>query len=160
MRRSLLAVPVVVLALAVPAGWAAARGAGTLSVEDGLGMVTVKGTGTLVGRMERGEILIVDLTPGDQWSPRLNGVPRGRLAGLRGRTVNFYVPGGRYQVTLRGEGISLSARGSGVARVKARADVTVPVGTYAVGDDARASLPDELTRVVFGTATSDDKGTP
>jgi hypothetical protein len=36
----------------------------------------------------------------------------------------------------------------------------VPVGTYAVGDDARASLPDELTRVVFGTATSDDKGTP
>lgn len=158
MRRSFLAVPVVVLALAVPAGFAAAWTAGTLSVEDGIGTVTVKGAGTLVGRMDRGEIVIVDLTPGDQWSPRLNGVPRGRLTGMRGKSVNFFVPGGKYQIVVRGEGISLSARGSGVARLKARTDATVDVGTYAVGDGAPAPLPEETTRVVFGVP--DDKKGP
>lgn len=150
MRRSFLAVPVVVLALAVPVGYAAARSAGTLSVEDGLGAVTVKGAGTLVGRMDSGEIVIVDLTPADQWSPRLNGVPRGRLAGMRGKNVNFFVPGGRYQIVLRGEGISLSARGSGVGRLRARSDARVAVGTYAVGDAAPVSLPEQTMRVVFG----------
>jgi hypothetical protein len=159
MRRSFLVVAVVVLALAVPAGFAAAWTAGTLSVEDGLGTVTVRGSGTLVGRMDRGEIVIVDLTPADQWSPRLNGVPRGRIAGMRGKSINVFVPGGKYQIVLRGEGISLSARGSGVARLKARPDATLGVGTYAVGDDAPAPLPVETERrVVFGTP--DDKKGP
>jgi hypothetical protein len=157
MRRSFLVVAVVVLALAVPAGFAAAWTAGTLSVEDGVGTVSVRGSGTLVGRMDRGEVMIVDLTPGDQWSPRLNGVPRGRMAGMRGKSVNVFVPGGKYQIVLRGDGISLSARGSGVARLKARLDASLPVGTYAVGDDAPSPLTEETERVVFG-APDDKKG--
>ena len=57
-----------------------------------------------------------DLTPLDQWSPRVNGVPRGKTVWLRGKDVNFYVPGGKYRLTVRGEGFSISARGQGSAR--------------------------------------------
>lgn len=157
MRPPFLAVPVLVLVLAVPAGWAAARGAGTLSIEGGVGTVTVKGSGTLVGRMDRGEILIQDLSPLDQWSPRINGVPRGRLASMRGRALNFYVPGGRYRLVLRGEGISLSARGAGSAQLRARADARSDTGTFATGDDEPQPLPDDLARITFGTG-DDTKG--
>jgi hypothetical protein len=101
--------------------------------------------------MERGEIVISDLSPVDQWSPRVNGVPRGRLVGLRGKGVNFYIPGGRYRIVLRGEGISLSARGTGVAQLRARSDARVDTGTYATGDDEPTPLPEMLVRVPFGT---------
>ena len=69
----------------------------------------------MIGRLERGEVQIVDLSPLDQWSPRVNGVPRGRTVWLRGKDVNFYVPGGRYSITVTGTGFSISARGQGTA---------------------------------------------
>ena len=56
----------------------------------------LKGKGIVIGRLERGEVEIVDLSPLDQWSPRVNGVPRGRTVWTRGKNINFYVPGGRY----------------------------------------------------------------
>ena len=67
-----------VLAFAVPAARAAAPIAETFSIEDARGTVTIRGTGIVIGRFERGEIQVTDLTPSDQWSPRVNGVPRGR----------------------------------------------------------------------------------
>jgi hypothetical protein len=144
-------VPVLVLALAVPTAWATARGAGTLSIEDGHGTVTVRGTGTLVGRLEKGELLIVDQSPLDQWSPRVNGVPRARVVGLKGKDVNFFIPGGRYRIVVRGEGIAISARGQGYALLKARPGVPGDAGVFSVGDDDPDVLPDDTTRVAFGT---------
>ncbi len=79
------------------------------------GTVVLKGKGIVIGRLERGEVEIVDLSPLDQWSPRVNGVPRGRTVWTRGKNINFYVPGGRYLITVRGEGFSVSARGQGTA---------------------------------------------
>lgn len=158
MRLASLAVPVLVLALAVPAGLAATRGAGTFAIEDGVGYVTIRGSGTLVGRLDRGDLLIVDLTPLDQWSPRVNGVPRGRVVGMRGRSVNFFVPGGKYRIELRGDGIALSARGTGVARLRARPGAAVDPGMFAKGDDDPTPLPADLETIAFGTA-SDAKGT-
>jgi hypothetical protein len=155
MRARLLLVPVLLLALAVPAGLAAVRAAGTLAVEDGIGRVVVKGQGTLVARLDRGDVVIVDLTPNDQWSPRVNGVPRGKVVSLRGRDVNVFIPGGRYRITMRGEGIALSARGAGVAELRARPLLRSLPGTYAVGDDRPRVLPDETLTVAFGTP---DKG--
>jgi hypothetical protein len=148
--RAALVLLCALAAAAVPAAFASERVAGTLSIESGVGVVTVRGQGTLVGRMERGEVIVNDLTPGDQWSPRINGVPRGRLAVLRGRDVTFYVPGGRYRIALRGETISLSARGIGVALLRARENARFDTGTYATGDDAPSPFPTELTRVAFG----------
>ena len=89
-----------VLAVAVPATQAAAPPAETLSIEDARGVVTIRGTGIVIGRLERGEIQVIDLTPLDQWSPRVNGVPRGKTVWTRGKDVNFYIPGGRYRLNL------------------------------------------------------------
>lgn len=141
---------VLALALAVPAGWAATRPTGSLSIEDGRGTIVLRGKGIVIGKLERGEVQIVDLTPLDQWSPRLNGVPRGRTVWTRGKDLNFYVPGGRYRITVRGEGFSISARGQGSATLAGKPDASGATGTFAVGDDAPAPLPSEAHEAEFG----------
>lgn len=138
-----------VLVFAVPLG-SAATPAGTFSVEDGRGTVVLRGKGIVIGRLERGEIQIVDITPLDQWSPRVNGVPRGKTVWLRGRDVNFYVPGGRYRITVRGDGFSISARGQGTATLDGHADAAGTTGTYAVGDADPVPLPQESESVQYG----------
>ncbi len=60
--------------------------------------------GTLVGRIDRGDDRDRRPHADDQWSPRVNGVPRGRSSGLRGRDVNVFIPGGRYRIAMRGDG--------------------------------------------------------
>lgn len=140
-----------VLAIAVPATQAAAPPAETFSIEDARGVVTVRGSGIVIGRFERGEIQVTDLTPLDQWSPRVNGVPRGRTVWTRGKDVNVYVPGGRYRLTVRGEGFSISARGQGYAVLDGNPDVNGQTGSYSVGDLEPVPLPDDAERVVFGS---------
>ncbi len=153
MRLPLLVASLLAVALATTAGWAGTRAGGTLSIEDGHGTVMVRGGGTVVGRLDKGELVITDLSPLDQWSPRVNGVPRGRVVSLRGKDVNFYVPGGRFRVVVRGDGIAISVRGQGVATLKAKLDATPDQGTYAVGDDAPVGLPAVVVRIVFGGPT-------
>lgn len=138
------------LAVAVPVGWGATQPAGSLSIEDGRGTVTLEGKGIVIGRLERGEVRIVDRSPLDQWSPRLNGVPRGRTVWTRGKDVNFYVPGGRYKITVTGTGFSISARGQGVVVLEGSPDATGATGTYAVGDVEPAPLPEEAVSVQYG----------
>jgi hypothetical protein len=148
MRAALVCLAVLVFA--VPLGAAAAPPAGSFSVEEGRGTVVLRGKGIVIGRLERGEVQIVDLSPLDQWSPRVNGVPRGRTVWTRGKDVNFYVPGGRYRITVRGEGFSISARGQGVATLDGNADPTGATGTYAIGDGLPAALPEEPESIQFG----------
>ena len=155
MRLALLSV--LVLVLAVPAGWAAATPAGTLSVENGRGTVVLSGKGIVIGRLDKGDLKIVDLSPLDQWSPRVNGVPRGKTVWLRGKDVNFYVPGGRYRITVRGEGFSISARGQGSATLAGSPDPTGATGTFAVGDAAASPIP-SAAQVSFGTPAGDAAG--
>jgi hypothetical protein len=161
MRIALLVV--CLLALAVPAGWSATPPAGSLSIEDGRGVVVIKGKGIVIGRLERGEVQIVDLSPLDQWSPRINGVPRGKTVWTRGKEINFYIPGGRYRITVRGDGFSISARGQGNATLDGQADAAGATGSYAVGDSAPTPLPTDEQRVDFGTqsaSTAPAKGQP
>ncbi|MCZ7587560.1 MAG: hypothetical protein M5U27_01580 [Gaiella sp.] len=146
MRLALLSV--VLLALAVPAAFGAASPAGSLSIEDGRGSIVLKGKGIVIGRLQQGEVRIVDLSPLDQWSPRVNGVPRGRTVWLRGKDVNFYIPGGRYRITVRGDGFSVSARGQGSVTLLGNPDASGATGTFAVGDELLAPLP--LTSQVVG----------
>jgi len=158
MRAALLSA--VVLALAVPAGWAATLpSAGTLSIESGRGMVVLTGKGIVIGRLDRGDVKIIDQSPLDQWSPRVNGVPRGRTVWLRGKSVNFYVPGGRYRITVRGEGFSISARGQGTVVLNGNPDTTGAAGTYAVGDADQAPLPTIPETVSFGPSADEAAGT-
>lgn len=139
------------LALAVPAGRAAAPTAETLSIENARGTVTIKGNGIVIGRLERGEIQVVDLSPLDQWSPRVNGVPRGKTVWTRGKDVNFYIPGGRYRIMVRGEGFSISARGQGAAVLDGNPDVNGQTGTYAIGDLEPVPVPVGAQKVAFGS---------
>jgi hypothetical protein len=138
------------LVLVVPGAQGAEKPRGSLEVTDGRGVITVKGRGALLGRLDRGSLTIVDLSPNDQWSPRVNGVPRGKVVGTRGRDVSFYVPAGRYRVVVRGEGINISARGNGWALLDAQPDATGAAGAYTVGDAAPEQLPDDPARVPFG----------
>jgi hypothetical protein len=140
-----------VILLAIPVGVAAARvPGGTLSISDGRGDVVMKGRGAVLGRIDRGTLQIVDLSPADPWSPRVNGIPRGRVVGLKGREISFYVPGGRYRIVARGEGINVSARGAGWATFDGEPDPSGTTGMYGVGDQTLEPLPDFLTRVRFG----------
>ena len=149
--RLLLAI-VAMLAIAVPVGSAGvAPAAETLSIENARGVVTIRGAGIVIGRLDRGEIQVVDLSPLDQWSPRVNGVPRGKTVWTRGKDVNFYIPGGRYRITVRGEGFSISARCQGLAVLDGNPDVTGATGTYAVGDLDPVPLPVGAERVTFGS---------
>ena len=143
------------LATTATAALATLAPAGSLSIEDGRGSAVIRGKGIVIGRLERGEVQIVDLTPLDQWSPRVNGVPRGKTVWTRGKDINFYVPGGRYRVTVRGEGFSVSARGNGLATLDAVADAAGATGTYAVGDDPQTPLPEELERIEFGPSATE-----
>jgi hypothetical protein len=142
-----------VVLLAVPAGWGATRPStpsASLSIEDGRGTVVLTGKGIVIGRLDQGELKIVDLSPLDQWSPRVNGVPRGRTVWLRGKDVNFYVPGGRYKITVRGDGFSISARGQGSVTLTGSPGTTGDTGKYAVGDATPAAIPSIAETVTFG----------
>ncbi len=149
MRLAALILLVLGLSATVATGAAKAPG-GTLLIEDGRGTVQITGKGVLVGRMEKGSLEIVDLNPTDQWSPRVNGIPRGKVVTLRGKNVSFYVPGGRYRLVARGTGISISARGTGTVVLDGDPDAVGDTGRYAIGDLASAPLPLETTREAFG----------
>ena len=156
MRAVLLSA--LVLAIAVPVGFAATSPAGTLSIESGRGTVVLQGKGIVIGRLDKGDLKIVDLSPTDQWSPRVNGVPRGKTVWLRSKNINFYVPGGRYKITVRGDGFSISARGQGSVTLTGNPDPTGATGTYAIGDAAPAAIPSVAESVTFGAATTDAPG--
>ena len=140
MRLAALILLVLGLSATVATGAAKAPG-GTLPIEDGRGTVQITGKGVLVGRMEKGSLEIVDLNPTDQWSPRVNGIPRGKVVTLRGKNVSFYVPGGRYRLVARGTGISISARGTGTVVLDGDPDAVGDTGRYAIGDAASVPLP-------------------
>ena len=122
----------------------------SLSVEDGRGVIQITGSGVLVGRMDKGSLEIVDLSATDQWSPRVYGIPRGKTVTLRGKNVSFYVPGGRYKLTAKGTGISISARGSGAVALDGDPDPVGDTGTYAVGDAAPVPVPARAVKLTFG----------
>ncbi len=151
----LLVVGLLALALVVPAALVAGPvNRGSFSIEQGSGTMTIRGRGVLLGRLERGQIVVTDLSPRDQWTPRVNGVTRIRTQLLRAREVTFYVPGGRYRIVLRGEGISVSARGVGDAVLAGEPNgITGETGTYWVGDDEPKPVPDTPTSVLFGDRT-------
>jgi hypothetical protein len=146
-----------ILTLTVSGVWAASRpAAGSLSIEGGRGGIVIRGSGTVVGRLGKGDLQIVDLSPNDQWNPRINGLQSTKITS-RGKGVNFFIPGGRYRVTVRGDGISVSARGAGFAIVKAK-DAS-DSGTIAVGDDEPMPLPAESQRLTFGGGGVDGSST-
>lgn len=158
-----LALALSLLVVVVPAATLATRApAGALSIEGGKGVVVVRGNGGFLGRLTRGAVEIVDLTPADQWKPTVNGVSRNRRTYLKGANVSFRILGGDYRVSVKGEGISISARGTGVATLLGVPGLTGDTGIYAAdlnadckgAPDQCVPLPISTTRVAFGLPDS------
>jgi len=155
-----LALCLVVLGLVTPAAVLAAgkQPAGALSVEGGKGMIVVRGNGGLLGRVGHGSVELVDLTTGDTWRPTVNGSTRPRRVGAKGSNLTFRILGGDYRLIVRGDGISISARGSGQATLLGVPGATGETGIYAAdleadcqdAPDQCESIPFTLTRVPFG----------
>ncbi|HUQ23268.1 MAG TPA: hypothetical protein VM049_09680 [Gaiellaceae bacterium] len=161
MRKTFVLLTLLVLALPV-AGIAAVRGGdGTLSVEDGIGKVTLQARGGVIGRLDRGFVTIYDLSPDDAYAPYVvgddqpvrfvgeNGIRYGGL-GLRFRLI-----GGNYRIVIEGRGIDLSvvAKGSG----SITAGSAIDPGVYSLdGDDCRSDrasctpLPELTKRFQLG----------
>ena len=68
-------------------------------------------------------------------------------------------PGGRYKITVHGDGVSISARGQGLAGLDGDADAAGSTGTFAVGDSPMVALPPSLEYVQFGRPETATQGT-
>ena len=121
MRNALLTL--LVAALILPAAALASRvapGDGTLSVEGASGLVIVQARGAVIGRVDAGQIVIADLSPGDNNDPVVWGAQFRRQTGpgtfiYRGRNITFRLIGGGFRVRVEGLGISISVVGRGDA---------------------------------------------
>ncbi len=121
MRKTFVLLGLLALTLPIAGVAGLSAGEGTLSVEDGHGKVTVQARGGVIGRLERGYVVIHDLSPedayeqyvfGDDEPVRLVGETGIRYGGVG---LRFRLVGGRYKIVIEGRGIDLSvvARGSG-----------------------------------------------
>ena len=148
----LLALILLVLAVSVGMATAAVRTpGGSLEVKDGRGSFQIAGNGVIVGRVDKGSLKIMDMTPTDQWSPWVNGVPRGKNFWIKGRNITFRISAGRYRIVASGEGVSVSARGTGTAVLDGDPNAVGDSGQFRVGDSQLDPVPDKTTKASFGT---------
>lgn len=151
MRKLVL---VVMLALAVPAAALARpvdRGDGTLAVKSATGRITVTARGTILGRVDDGQVAITDLSANASNDVQVFGAdqkpsvrPNGTVVYV-GTGMRFRIVGGRYSVEVLGRGISLSAVGKGGVQGLGMTD-----GIFATDGQAfRPMLPGVVTDV-FG----------
>jgi hypothetical protein len=142
MRKTLVLLGLLALALPVVGVAAPDAGEGTLSVEDGQGRVTLQARGGVIGRLERGVVTIYDLTPEDANVPVVFGDDRPRLfvgeTGIQytGIGLRFRLIGGRYRIVIDGRGIDLSVVAKGTGSIVA--GPAVDPGVYSLeGADCR-----------------------
>lgn len=161
MRKSLVLLLLVCLAAPAVALTAIRTGEGMFSAEDGRGKVTLIARGAFIGRIERGSVVITDLTPDDAFVPYVFGDDNPvRLVGdsgmqYSGRNVRFRLGGGFYRLAITAKGIDLSAVGVGTALIQGDGDGS---GFYSTdGADCTATpaackaFSDKLKVVKFGT---------
>jgi hypothetical protein len=152
--RRLLVFSLLLAACTVPLALAAGTPTdGTLSVKRGKGLITLKVTGTVIGRVNNGRVQIRDFRPNDanspQWSCKRHRVTP-QVSYCKGRNLGFRVEDGRFTVTVKGTGISISAVGHGEVDVDGAGDTGVNDGVMSLDDAAYQSLPDFLTTYYLG----------
>jgi hypothetical protein len=126
---------------------------GTLSVKRGKGVITLKVTGTIIGRVNNGRVQIRDFRPYDGndpvWSCKRHRISK-QVSYCKGRNLGFRVEDGRFTVTVRGTGISISAVGHGEVDVDGNGDTGVNDGVMSIDDAPYQSLPDLPTTYYLG----------
>jgi hypothetical protein len=120
MRKLLVLCALTALVSATANALAVPPDAGTLSVEQGKGVVMIDLRGSVLGRVSNGSLRVTDQTPLDRYAPVVVGRkltqerigPRTVL--YRGQGLRFRLLGGGYRMVARGSGITVSAVGRGV----------------------------------------------
>ena len=166
MRKTFVLLGLLALALPVAGVAALSGGEGTLSVEDGIGKVTLQARGGVIGRLDRGSLIIYDLSPDDPYAPFVVGddqpVRFVGEAGIRygGVGLRFRMIGGRYKIVIEGRGIDLSVVAKGSGSIVAGA--AVDPGIYSLdGADCRNDrasckpLPEIARRFQLGNERSE-----
>jgi hypothetical protein len=156
MRRLVLLALVVVLALPV-AAWAAARlpGDGTLVVDNGNGVVTVRARGGILGRFVTGNMVISDLDLTDGSRPLVYGAETiqplgGGRTRYSGDDVRFRMIGGLFRVSINAAiGIDVSAVGRGTVTLDATGFTDFP-GRYSVNGGPFQPLPSHPVTFALG----------
>jgi hypothetical protein len=157
-----LLVATLVLPAAALAG-ARAAGDGTLVVRDASAKVEIKGArGTIFGHLDKGWLKVTDYNQDDSRDPEVNNAktsypanPSGSTWFYRGTDIRFRFFGGRYSITVAGNGIDISAVGKGTVTLAGLTTVADGnYGTYAV--DGHKFAPIQLLPTVdtFGTPAS------
>jgi hypothetical protein len=155
MRRLVLLALVVVLALPV-AAWAASTlpGDGTLVVDNGNGLVTVRARGGILGRFDYGNVVISDLDVSDGKAPVVYGAETiqplgGGRTRYSGDEIRFRMIGGLFRVQISAIGIDVSAVGRGVATLDASQYTDFP-GRYSINGGPFQSLPGHAVTYALG----------
>jgi hypothetical protein len=134
---------------------------GEFELEGGSGVFVVRGNGGLLGRVVSGSVRVIDLSPNDRWHWSIDGVTvPGRRASATGSDLTLRILGGSYLLIVRGDGVSLSARGNGTATLEGIPGPDGATGVFSTdpNSDCQASpascnpVPASLERVPFGGA--------
>jgi hypothetical protein len=154
-----LAVAVAVLAgvLAVPALAArspVAKGDGTLSVQDGRGRFVLTLTGSVIGRIDRGKLVIQNPFASNAGNPIVRGHERVQVRGTTitysGRGIRFRILGGRFNARIEDAvGVHLSVLGRGQMAMQGAglSEFGLSNGLYSMNGGGLMPIPDE--RVVL-----------
>ena len=164
MRKLLISLALLALALPLAATAAKKAGEGTLSVENARGKVTVQAKGAILGRISVGSVVVYDLTPNDAYEPYISGDDYVKLVGetgiqYGGRNLRFRLIGGAYRIVVKGTGIDLSVVANGMALLEGDPNAPGGAGVYSTdGTDCRTNggagckpLPDKAKFVKLGS---------
>jgi hypothetical protein len=121
MRTSVLVV-VLALLLAAPVAAAARPGDkndGTFAVKNAVGQIMVNTKGSVLGRLDEGQLSIDDMSPGggeiqvQGWEKKWT---KGGVQFYKGDDIRFRILGGWYTLTVTGIGVNVSAVGRGTVQ--------------------------------------------
>jgi hypothetical protein len=109
------------LLAAVPSLAGSASGArasdGTLSVQNGKGVIQIAARGTIIGRLDQGTVKVIDRNPYDSATPVVRGGKcrpcNARTIVRQGKNIRFRLAGGFFRLRVDGIAINLDAVGRG-----------------------------------------------
>jgi hypothetical protein len=166
-KLALLACVLVAVVLAASSATAADPLPGSLSVDQGRGIVVLDLRGSILGRLGTGTLRVTDMTPRDPFGEIVYGrnlVDEERIGPrtvlYRGQGLRFRMLGGRYRVRIAGAGIAVSAVGrGGVVLDGEPTKLGEFTGLYSLTEGVDCSLeptlctplPEEAERYTLGT---------
>jgi len=156
--RRFLVISAVLALLTVPLAQAGgSQSDGTLSVKRGRGALMLRLKGTVIGRVNtNGRVQIRDFKPYDGNDALMTCKPKAKRLSLgvtlcTGKNIVFRVDDGRFNVQVKGNGISISAVGRGWFDVDGTGETGVADGLMSIDNTPYQSLPDAKTTFYLGT---------